>query len=93
MEDIQLQMGQRAGVRIDDETLTNAIEGIAKQNNMDLAQFTQARELAAIGEDAARRQVPKIKQLLGRLDPQLFRQTADAANLQKAGPITSGRNT
>ena len=42
MEEIQLQMGQRAGVRIDDETLTNAIEGIAKQNNMELAQFTQA---------------------------------------------------
>ena len=58
----------------------------------DLAQFTQARELAAIGEGAARRQVPKIKQLLGRLDPQLFRQTADAADLQNSGPITLGRN-
>lgn len=44
MEDIQLQMGQRAGVRIDDETLTTAIEGIAKQNNMTMAQFTQALE-------------------------------------------------
>ena len=42
MEDIQIQMGSRAGVRIDDETLTNAVEGIAKQNKMDLAQFTQA---------------------------------------------------
>jgi peptidyl-prolyl cis-trans isomerase SurA len=42
MEDIQLQMGQRAGVRIDDETLTSAIESIAKQNNMNLEQFTQA---------------------------------------------------
>ncbi|HEY6598551.1 MAG TPA: peptidylprolyl isomerase, partial [Pseudomonadales bacterium] len=42
IEDIQLQMGQRAGVRIDDETLTNAVESIAKQNNMNLAQFTQA---------------------------------------------------
>lgn len=42
MEDIQLQMGQRAGVRIDDETLTGAIESIAKQNNLTLPQFTQA---------------------------------------------------
>ncbi len=40
MENIQLQMGQRAGVRIDDETLTNALEGIAKQNNMTLDEFT-----------------------------------------------------
>jgi peptidyl-prolyl cis-trans isomerase SurA len=35
-------MGQRAGVRIDDETLTGAIESIAKQNNLSLEQFTQA---------------------------------------------------
>jgi peptidyl-prolyl cis-trans isomerase SurA len=42
MEEIQLQMGQRAGVRIDDETLTGAIEAIAKQNNMAIEQFTQA---------------------------------------------------
>ncbi len=57
----------------------------------DLAQFTQARELAAIGAEATRPQIPKIKQLLARLDPQLFRQTAEAANLQNSGPITSGR--
>ena len=44
MEDIQLQMGQRAGVRIDDETLTNALEGIAKQNKMTLDEFTKALE-------------------------------------------------
>jgi peptidyl-prolyl cis-trans isomerase SurA len=44
MESIQLQMGQRAGVRIDDETLTNALEGIAKQNNMSLDEFTRALE-------------------------------------------------
>lgn len=42
MEDIQLQMGQRAGVRVDDETLTNALEGIAKQNKMTLEEFTGA---------------------------------------------------
>jgi peptidyl-prolyl cis-trans isomerase SurA len=44
MEDIQLQMGQRAGVRIDDETLTASIEAIAKQNKMTIEQFTAALE-------------------------------------------------
>ena len=44
MEDIQLQMGQRAGVRIDDETLTKALDGIAKQNQMTLEDFTRALE-------------------------------------------------
>lgn len=47
MESLQLQMGERAGVRIDDEQLTEAITGIASNNGMDLAQFRQA--LAADG--------------------------------------------
>jgi predicted acylesterase/phospholipase RssA/CRP-like cAMP-binding protein len=41
-----------------------------------LAEFVRATELAAIGEAAAREQIPKIKQLLARLDPQLFRPKA-----------------
>jgi len=49
MEDIQLQMGQRAGVRIDDETLTNALESIAKQNKMSLDEFTAALARDGIG--------------------------------------------
>jgi predicted acylesterase/phospholipase RssA/CRP-like cAMP-binding protein len=42
----------------------------------DLTEFMRAKELAAIGEAAAVEQVPKIRQLLARLDPQLFRATA-----------------
>jgi predicted acylesterase/phospholipase RssA/CRP-like cAMP-binding protein len=37
-----------------------------------LTAFTSAKEMAAVGEAAALEQVPKIKQLLARLDPQLF---------------------
>jgi peptidyl-prolyl cis-trans isomerase SurA len=47
LESLQLQMGERAGVKIDDETLARAIEGIAKQNNMTVDQFTT--ELAQQG--------------------------------------------
>jgi predicted acylesterase/phospholipase RssA/CRP-like cAMP-binding protein len=39
----------------------------------DLAEFVRTKELAAVGEAAAREQVPKIRQLLNRLDPQLFK--------------------
>jgi hypothetical protein len=42
----------------------------------DLTEFMRAKELAAIGEAAAREQIPKIHQLLTRLDPQLFRPVA-----------------
>jgi NTE family protein len=44
----------------------------------DLAEFTRARELAAIGEAAALEQVPRVRHLLTRLDPQLFPPSDDA---------------
>ena len=39
----------------------------------DLSEFMRSKELAVVGEAAAQEQIPKIKQLLTRLDPQLFR--------------------
>ena len=50
----------------------------------DLTEFMRAKELAAIGEAAAREQIPKIRQLLARLDPQLFRPSGDVPELPKA---------
>jgi predicted acylesterase/phospholipase RssA len=50
----------------------------------DLTEFMRAKELAAIGEAAALEQVPKIRQLLARLDPQLFRLSGDAPNLHRS---------
>lgn len=39
----------------------------------DLSEFMRAQELAAAGEQAALARIPHIKQLLARLDPELFR--------------------
>jgi len=47
----------------------------------DLAQFTQAKELAAIGKAATLEQIPKIRKLLARLDPQLFGPMGDTPNV------------
>lgn len=47
VESVQLQMAARAGVRISDQELTDAISGIARQNGMTLDQFREA--LAADG--------------------------------------------
>jgi peptidyl-prolyl cis-trans isomerase SurA len=44
LESIQLQKGGRAGVRIPDEQLNQAVSRIAAQNNMTLEQFQQALE-------------------------------------------------
>ena len=40
---------------------------------IDPSEFMRAKELAAIGEAAALEQIPKIRRLLDRLDPQLFK--------------------
>jgi len=41
--------------------------------DFDLSEFMRAKELFAIGEKAALVQIPKIQQLLARLDPVLFK--------------------
>jgi hypothetical protein len=38
----------------------------------DMTHFMRAQDLAAVGEAAALEEIPKIRQLLNRLDPQLF---------------------
>jgi NTE family protein len=45
---------------------------------IDPSEFMKAKELTAIGEAAALEQIPKIRRLLNRLDPLLFKPTADA---------------
>ena len=42
LENIQLQMADRVGLRIDDEQLTAAVGRVAAKNNMTLEQFRQA---------------------------------------------------
>ena len=44
----------------------------------DLTEFMRAKELAAIGEAAALEQIPQIRHLLSRLDPQLFHNWRDS---------------
>lgn len=39
---IQLQDAERRHIRVDDETINNTVENIARQNNMTLMQFSQA---------------------------------------------------
>ncbi|WP_370186052.1 peptidylprolyl isomerase, partial [Alloalcanivorax sp.] len=52
LERLQLQMAERAGIRVDDGALNQALSGIARQNNMTLQQFADA--LRADGYDWSR---------------------------------------
>ncbi|MFO7603737.1 MAG: peptidylprolyl isomerase [Gammaproteobacteria bacterium] len=40
-ERLQLQLAQRQGIRVDDETINNVIANIARQNRLDLNQFRE----------------------------------------------------
>ena len=57
LENIQLQMGTRVGVRISDAQLNQAVMRIAAQNGMDLDQFRQALEQQGQSYSAMREQV------------------------------------
>ena len=57
LERIQIQMGERAGVRISDAQLTDALENIAANNGMDLAAFKKALEADGLSYPDTREQI------------------------------------
>ena len=57
VENLQLQIGERSGIRITDEELNQAIGTIAQRNNMTLDQFRQALAHDGLSYDDAREQV------------------------------------
>ena len=57
MENLQLQIGDRAGVRINDEELNQAMETIAQRNNMNLEQLRMALAQDGLSYPAAREQI------------------------------------
>lgn len=57
IESIQLQMADRAGIRISDAQLNEALGRIAAQNNMTLEQFRQTMESEGVSFARAREQI------------------------------------
>lgn len=57
LENLQLQIGDRAGVRITDEELNQALETIAQRNNMNLEQLQMALKQDGLSFSAAREQI------------------------------------
>nr|WP_272891661.1 peptidylprolyl isomerase [Stutzerimonas stutzeri] len=56
-ENLQLQIGDRSGIRIADEELNQAMGTIAQRNNMNLDQFRAALERDGLSLDTAREQI------------------------------------
>ena len=57
VENLQLQLGERAGIRITDEELNQAIGSIAQRNGMTIEQFRQALARDGLSYEDAREQV------------------------------------
>ncbi|MBB3048131.1 peptidyl-prolyl cis-trans isomerase SurA [Litorivivens lipolytica] len=57
LENIQMQMAERVGLRISDEQLSAAMARIAAQNNMSLEQFREALNSSGTSYAAAREQI------------------------------------
>ncbi|MFZ2289020.1 MAG: peptidylprolyl isomerase [Halopseudomonas yangmingensis] len=57
LESIQLQMGARAGIRIDDASLNQTMQQIAERNGLSLEQFRQALAADGISFEQAREQI------------------------------------
>ena len=57
LESIQLQMGRRAGILIDDNRLNQAMLRIAQQNNLSLEQFKAALEADGLSYEQTREQI------------------------------------
>ena len=57
LESIQLQMGERAGIRIDDASLNQTVQQVAERNGVSLEQFRAALERDGISYNQAREQI------------------------------------
>ena len=57
IEDLQLQIAERAGVRLSDSELNEALQRVAAQNNLTLVQFRLAIEADGMSYDSMREQV------------------------------------
>lgn len=57
LESIQLQMGERSGIRIDDASLNQTMQQLAQRNGVTLEQFRAALERDGISYNQAREQI------------------------------------
>lgn len=68
-ESIQLQMAERAGMRISDNELNETMATIASRNNMTLTQFDQQLAMEGVSYQEAREQI-RSEMLSGRIQQQ-----------------------
>ena len=79
LENIQLQIGDRAGVRITDEELNQALETIAQRNNMNIDQLRMALQQDGLSFSAAREQIRR-EMIISRVRQRRVADRIDVSN-------------
>ncbi|MCW9023245.1 MAG: peptidylprolyl isomerase [Gammaproteobacteria bacterium] len=68
-EQVQLQIAERSGIRIDDETINKVISNIAKENKLSMEQFRQVLERDGVSFEDFRENI-KTELVINRLHKQ-----------------------
>jgi len=88
LESIQLQMGERAGIRIDDAALNQAMQQIAARNNVTLDQFRAALERDGISYNQAREQIRR-EMIINRVRQRRVRDTIQVSDQEVRNFLSS----
>lgn len=95
LESIQLQMAERGGVQISDQQLTDTVKRIAKQNGMNIEQFSKALQKDGLSYREAVEQI-RTEMLLSRVQKfqvnnriKISEQDVDYFLASKAGRMAS----
>ncbi|HDY97626.1 MAG TPA: molecular chaperone SurA [Pseudomonas sabulinigri] len=88
LESIQLQMGERAGIRIDDGALNQAMQQIAARNNVTLDQFRAALERDGISYNQAREQIRR-EMIINRVRQRRVRDTIQVTDQEVRNFLSS----
>ena len=87
-ENLQLQIGERSGIRISDEELNQAMGTIAQRNNMSLEQFHNALEADGLSLETAREQIRR-EMVISRVRQRRIADRVQVSNQEVANFLAS----
>lgn len=87
-ENLQLQIGDRSGIRISDEELNQAMGTIAQRNNMSLDQFRAALERDGLSLETAREQIRR-EMVISRVRQRRISERIQVSNQEVANFLSS----
>jgi len=89
---LQLQVAERTGIRVDDQTLNSSISGIAKQNGMSLNEFRTAIENDGFNFNVFREDIRK-EMIVSRVMQRRVRQRVNITEQEVDNFLSTNKNS